>query len=71
MLCCDWKVNLKISIKFWLKTSQNRLSPEDGFRLLFSSNPLLKFRLVVSQDMAILEVTFRDLAILGIRSILN
>jgi hypothetical protein len=35
-----------------LMTSRNRLSLADGFRLLVLSNPLLRFRLVVSQDLA-------------------
>ncbi len=43
------RVNLKISINSRLTTSRNRSSPEDGFRLLVSSNPLLRFQLVVKQ----------------------
>ncbi len=38
--------------QFRLTTSRKRSSPEDGFRLLISANPLLRFRLVVSQDLA-------------------
>jgi hypothetical protein len=33
-------------------TSQNRLSPEDDFKLLVSLNPLLRFQLFVSWDLA-------------------
>ncbi len=40
--------------QFQLTTSRNCLPPEDGFRLLVSSNPLLRFRLVISRDLAIL-----------------
>ncbi len=35
-----------------LMTSQNRLSLEDGFRLLVSSNTLIRFCIVASQDLA-------------------
>ncbi len=43
---------LKNSYQFLLMTSRNRSSLEDGFRLLVSSNPLLRFWLVVSRDLA-------------------
>jgi hypothetical protein len=42
----------KISLQFRLTTSHNHSFPDDGFRLLVSSNPLLRFRLGVSQDFA-------------------
>ncbi len=42
---------LKNFCQFRFTTSRNRLSPEDGFRLLVSSNPLLRFRLLVSRDL--------------------
>ncbi len=45
----------KNSYQFLLVASRNRSSPGEGFRLLVSSNPLLRFRLVVSRDLAILN----------------
>ncbi len=44
----------KNSYQFRLTTSWNRLSPEDGFRLLVSSNSFLRFLLVVRQALAYL-----------------
>ncbi len=50
---CPRKVNLKIpSINAGLLQNGTRSSPEDGFRVLVSSNPLLRFRLVLSWDLA-------------------
>jgi hypothetical protein len=46
------KVNLKNSCHFWLTTSRNGSSQEGGFMLLVSSNPLLRFWLGVSWDLA-------------------
>ncbi len=52
------KVNLKIPVSSW--------SEEDSFRLLDSSNPLLRFLLVMSRDLANLGKSIhQDLAILG------
>jgi hypothetical protein len=54
-LSCDLKSpesQFKNFFKFRLTTSRNRLSPEDGCRLLVSSNPLLRLWLVISSDLA-------------------
>jgi hypothetical protein len=45
------KVNLKIPISSVLRQAVKRLSSEDGFRLVVSSNPLLRFKLVVIWDL--------------------
>ncbi len=55
-----WKVvvlGMKKSYQFRLTTSRNPSSSDNGFRLLVSSNPLLRFPLVVSRDLANLGKT--------------
>ena len=55
----------KNSYQFRLTTSRNYSSPEDGFRLLVSSNPHLRFLLVVNWDLVLGKSSSADLAILG------
>ncbi len=55
----------KTIFKFKSTPSKNRLSLEDGFRMLVSSNPLLRIWLIVSHDLAnLVKSSSGDLAIL-------
>jgi hypothetical protein len=56
----------KNSYQFRLTTSWNRLSPEDGFRLLVSSNPLLRFSILTCQWRQIMVTDVPGLAHTGL-----